>query len=169
MARLNKVVINSNKHYVSQTIATIVGSAISQRPIADSVVAPASSNAFDVEEGSIIKAVYVEIWATGLGVAFDSSFNMTIEKISSNGPAMTITNAANLGAYQNKKNILYTTQGLVTPRDFGSTSVPLLRQWVAIPKGKQRMGLGDKIVLNLANLGAIDYEICGIFIYKEYR
>ncbi len=169
MARRNKVIINSNKHYVGQSISTIVGSSISNRVIADAVVAPATGTSFDVEEGSIVKAVFVEIWAIGLGTSNDSSFNMTVEKISSDGPAMTLTNAANLGAYQNKKNILYTTQGLVGQSDSGATGVALMRQWIAIPKGKQRMGLGDRIVLNLANLAATDFEICGIFIFKEYR
>ncbi len=172
MARHRRMLapINANKHYVGQTFATLASSAIVVKPIADAVVAPASSTAFDVEEGSVVKAIFVEIWLSGAGVTGQQiSFSITVEKLPSNVAQMTFTQSANLGAYTNKKNILYTTQGILGSAESGNQSVPLIRQWIAIPKGKQRMGLGDRLVLNISNLSTISINHCGMFIYKEYR
>ncbi len=93
------------------------------------------------------------------------SFQLTLEKISSNAPDMTHNDSTLLHDYGNKKNILYTTQGLVG--DANTNPSPLLRQWFKIPKGKQRFGLGDKLNLNLSSF-AENITSCGVIIYKEY-
>ncbi len=161
--------INSIKHFVSQTLGTVGSGVVSTRIVAESVVAPATANAFSVKEGSVIKAVYIELWISGLGASgARTSFNVTLEKLPAGVASMTIAQAGNLGAYPNKKNILYTTQGLVNPDVDGNQAVPIIRQFFAIPKGKQRMGLADEIVLNISSL-ATNLGICGIFIFKEYN
>ncbi len=161
--------INTNKHYVHQTPLTVVNGTMRNLTVADSVVAPATANSFSVEEGSVIKAVWLEMWLVGLGTTGNTStFTITVEKLPANQTAMTLTQSANLGGYPNKKNILYTTQGIIgASADTGP--IPLVRQFFLIPKGKQRMGLSDRIMLNLNNSGTTDYQICGIFTYKEYR
>ncbi len=82
--------------------------------------------------------------------------------------APTAGQIAALHDYANKKNILFTAQGLVTPTDGGQ--VPVLRGWYKIPKGKQRFGLGDRLFLTIRNnnAAAIDINFCGLAIYKEY-
>ncbi len=158
--------INSNKHYVHRTALTIAVGAIQNVIVVQSVVAPATANSFSVEEGSIVKAIFVEIWAiadTGL-----TAFTMSVEKRPSSSPAMTFAQSANMGAYPNKKNILLTTQGLLADKTAGP-AIPLYRQWIPIPKGKQRMGLSDELVLNVSNIGGNTFQVCGIFTYKEYR
>ncbi len=123
------------------------------------------ANAVDeVAEGTLVKAVYVEMWI--LDSANDGSFVITLEKLSSgqNVPSFGQMNA--LGTYPNKKNILYTTQGL-SPNNGVGNPVPIIRQWFKIPKGKQRMGLGDELILTIANNGLNDLEFCGFFTYKE--
>ncbi len=135
--------------------------------IAHAASAPETDTNNEVLEGSIIKAVYLEIWLHGTGTTGTvSSFNMTLEKRPANAASMTIGQANALDAYPNKKNILYTTQGIVGPED--TQAVPMLRQWFAIPKGKQRMGFEDDIVLNIASI-VTTFNVCGMFIYKEYR
>jgi len=167
--RVMQAPINSIKHLVGQTQTTIVAGAISNRVIASAVVAPASALSTDVIQGAIIKAVYIEMWVQGNGaIGVSGAFNFTLEKIPANGPAMTFANSLNLTAYLNKKNILYTTQGLIASASVAQ-GVSVLRQWFAIPKGKQRMGLGDRLILNLSPIGGSDIQICGIYIYKEYR
>ncbi len=81
---------------------------------------------------------------------------------------MTTGQMAALHDYDNKKNILFTAQGLLTPNDGGQ--VPVLRSWYKIPKGKQRFGLADELVLSIRNNNAtaIDINLCGVIIYKEY-
>ncbi len=160
--------INSIKHYVQQTLSTVTSGATSERLVASAVVAPAASNTFDVTQGSVIKAVYIELWLIGAGSAgVNSSFQVNLEKRTNLTTSFSITNANNLGSYENKKNILYTTQGIVASEQ-GSGAVPVMRGWLKVPKGKQRMGLGDELAINISAL-AVDIQICGFFTYKEYR
>jgi len=135
----------------------------------DSVVAPAAANAFDVTQGSIVKATWIELWLL-LDVATGNraTFSITVEKLPSGVTPMTFAQSLNLGAYENKKNILYTTQGLIGST-FDQGSMPVLKQYYLIPKGKQRMGLGDRIVVNIANTSAASMRFCGMSTFKEYR
>jgi len=55
---------------------------------------------------------------------------------------------------------------LVNDQDADAT--PILRQWVKIPKTKQRFGLKDKLVLQVFAQGALDLTACGFELYKEY-
>jgi len=160
--------INSNKHYVPQSLATVATGTITGRSAVNAVVAPAVANADEVRQGAIVKALFVEIWILG-GEASgtNTSFILTIEKRPSAAPAMTFINSQGLGSYANKKNILYSTQGVVGSDQGGQGAIPVIRQWFKIPKGKQRMGLGDRIVVNISAL-ANSLVICGQFIYKEY-
>ncbi len=159
--------INANKHYVHIANANIASGAIENIPVVDAVVAPASAASINVEEGSIVKAVYIELWIYGLGASgTDTQFFMAVEKVPSNGVAMTVAQSLNLGAYENKKNILFTSQGVIGGID--TNSVSIIRNWVLIPKGKQRMGLGDRIEISVAPLGA-PMQRCGFSTYKEYR
>ncbi len=168
MARMSsKAPIISVKHYVHRTNTQLASGAIQNNVIAEGVVLPATANAFDVKQGAIVKAVYVEIWVGGAGLEGDSTqFLMCVEKISSDGPFMTFAQSLNLGAYPNKKNILYTTQGVLAGEN--SNTVSISRNWILIPKGKQRMGLSDKIVCNVIASGQ-NIDVCGIFTYKEYQ
>ncbi len=172
MARMGRRMlapINTRKHFIGQTLGNVASGTVSTRVVAEGVAAPATANAFSVREGSVIKAVFIELWLTGDGnTGVESSFQVTLEKINTNQPGLTLTDALNLTLYENKRNILYTTQGAVSPAINGQSTIPILKQWFKIPKGKQRMALGDKIVLNIASL-AIQITICGIFIYKEYE
>ncbi len=159
--------IVSVKHYVHHTNAAIASGAIGRFVIAHSVVAPATGNAFDVQEGSVIKAVFIEFWLLSEGAAGSTTqFAVTVEKQPGNTVDMTAAQILNLGAYPNKKNIFYVTQGVMSGED--TNSVPILRQWFKIPKGKQRMGLDDQIVVNFGPIGQSTRR-CGITTYKEYR
>jgi len=126
----------------------------------------ARSNTFDVDEGAIVKAIHVEAWIKSDASAGNAvQFILYVEKLPANATAMTFTQAANVQAYENKKNILFSSQGVLG--DLTTQSMPVIRQWVAIPKGKQRMGFADRIVLTVAAVGS-SFDLCGIFIYKEY-
>ncbi len=170
MARFRRMLspINSIKHFVHLARTVIASATILNVVIVHGAVAPGVSTTSEVTEGSVVKAVYVEMWlhsnvTTG---GTTSAFNVTVEKRPANAAAMTNVNASNLQSYANKKNILYTTQGVLGPD--AAQAVPILRQWIAIPKGKQRIGFEDDIVININSItGAL--SACGIFIYKEYR
>jgi len=161
-----KATINSLKHYVPFTNTATADAGIRSLVIADSQIAPAATNTFDVREGSVIKAFFLELWLRGNGAAGTSStFIFIVEKVPSNQASVTAAQMLTLQAYTNKKNILFSSQGVLG--DIATSSIPIIRNWILVPKGKQRMGLGDRIVASVAPIGAT-LNNCGISTYKEF-
>ncbi len=153
--------VNTVKHYVQTSLATIASGAILNVKLADAVAAPTADN--EVREGAIISAIYVEMWIQTDDTALGSSI-ITLEKLVGPASPMTAADLADLGSYDNKKNILYTQMGL-TPT---SIQFPMatIRGWFKIPKGKQRFGLRDRLELNiLAQSNGL--SICGFSTFKE--
>ncbi len=121
-----------------------------------------------VAEGAVVKACYVELWISQDSAAVVGSYTVVLYKNPGGNATVTTTNMAALHDYDNKKNIFFTGQGLLTPNDGGQ--VPALRGWYKIPKGKQRFGLGDSmsVAIRNNNLTSIDINFCGVILYKEY-
>ncbi len=161
--------ITSMKHYTHKSNAVITDAAVVNITVVDAQVAPASSNALDVEEGSIVKAIHLEYWLLSNGATgSDCQFTVIVEKVPSNLAAVTAAQIVNLGAYTNKKNILFTSQGVIGAGVDGQGALPVINMWLLIPKGKQRMGLGDRIVVSFLPIGE-NVNICGLATYKEFR
>ncbi len=159
--------INSIKHYVQFTNTALASGAAAGKEIAKAVVAPAVGTTSEVREGSVIKAVYIEFWLNSeAATGAESQFTLIVEKRPSASPSLSFTDTQNLMAYTNKKNILYVTQGIIGATVDGNGSVPVVRQFFLIPKGKQRMGSDDKIVVTVGAVGAM--RVCGFSTYKEY-
>ncbi len=159
--------INSIKHYVHIENASTASAAIRSLVIVDAVSAPAAGAASEVKEGSIVKAIFLEYWVKSEAAAnTDTKFQMMYEKVPAGQVSVTFAQMNNLGAYTNKKNVLYFTQGVLG--DTNTDSVPIHRTWFLIPKGKQRMGLGDRIVVSLTATGTA-VQNCGFTTFKEYQ
>ncbi len=159
-----KAVIHSVKHIVQTPIDQITTGTRENIVIAQAVESTVANLATEVEEGALVKAIYVEMWLenqSNLGHAI-----VILEKVTQGGAGATFTNMGNLFSYLNKKHILYTHEGL-TANDAIGNPMPVIRGWFKIPKGKQRMGLGDRWVLTISNPSANDLNRCGMFIYKE--
>ncbi len=161
--------INTNKHFIARTNSTITGGTVVALVIADAVVAPAAANTFDVVEGAVIKAFRSEMWIS----SDEATGNLTqcviiIEKVPSNQVPATFVNMQNLQAYDNKKNILFTFQGNIGSTNDGAQPMSPIRDWLLIPKGKQRFGRGDRLIMSIAAITQ-NIQTCGMFIYKEYR
>ncbi len=162
-----RAVINTIKHYVHRTNIAVASGGLLNEVAAESVVAPATAASNQVKEGSVIKAVHLEYWLWGAGpTGVDTQFVMIVEKVPSAQASVTAAQLLNLGAYPNKKNILFSSQGVLGAGIDGSQAVPIIRDWVLIPKGKQRMGLSDKIVTSFTSVGT-SLQICGLSTYKE--
>ena len=156
--------VHSTKHYVQFSISTVTGGAVVVLSVAKAVEVGAKDLVSEVEEGSSVKAIYVELWARA-GSTTPSSGQMIIFKRQSDATNPTATEMAALGAWDNKRNIFYTTMGLFNDQD--ADAIALFKGWIKIPRGKQRMGLGDDI--NIAVFTpTIDLQICGFSTYKEY-
>ncbi len=155
--------IHAVKHYVQVSLATVLAGAALQTIIAQSVPQGSADSANEVSEGEIIKAVYVEMWVRAGDTTGGTSL-LTLLKTTDLQP-FTFADQIALHTYQNKKNVLYHTQGLTNDQD--ADAIPFIRQWFKIPKGKQRFGLGDRLILSVA-AQALDNLVCGFMTYKAY-
>ncbi len=162
-----KPVIHSKKHIFQVSQSTIGQAAVANTSFVQAVEA-SSTTPFQVEEGATVKACYIEFWISQDSASVVGSYTIILAKDPGGNNVPTAADMAALHDWDNKKNILFTAQGLLTPNDGGQ--VPVLRGWYKIPKGKQRMGLGDVMRLSLRNnnLTAIDINFCGVILYKEY-
>ncbi len=160
-----KAPIHSVKHTVQHGPSTIALGASLSVDMVSAVAPDAVTDPDEVVEGSIIKAVYLELWGSSDDVT-TSSFIFTIEKQVGGIADITVGDMAALDQYPNKKNILYTSQGLFGPKT-NTIPLPIFKGWIRIPKGKQRFGLNDVLVWNLsAVLDGIFF--CGCSVYKSY-
>ncbi len=100
-----RAIIKSVKHYFHTPVTSPLSGTVGTVILVDAIVEGAArANAFDVFEGSSIKAVYVEYWISG--VTLDKTATWCILKRPANVAAPTFAEMANLGSYANKKNIL---------------------------------------------------------------
>ncbi len=160
-----KTPIVSRKHIVQKTEFTIDTATVTTHVIAHGVAVQDVNTNFEVIEGNVVKAVFAEIWLLGVS-STQSTFVCILEKSPAGTSNPTFTQMTTLDAYRNKKNILFTSQGVLGASDTNPT--PVLRQWIKIPKGKQRIGFEDEIRLSIASIGANNLVGCGMYIYKSY-
>ncbi len=158
-------VLHSVKHYVQWSIFPVLAGALQAQSIVDAVAALAVNDPDEVAEGEIVKAVYLELWVRSSEVS-PGSGQMIVYKIESDTTNPTTSEMAALHTWDNKKNILYTTQGLIN--DTNADAIAIFKGWIKIPKGKQRFGLGDRLQFSWFSAGAIDVVICGFATYKSY-
>ncbi len=161
-------IINTRKHINQLSQGTVAQSAAVTFIIA-SAIEGSGTTPSHVNEGAVVKACYVEYWVSQDSASVVGSYTVILEKVPGAGTQVTAAEMAALHDYDNKKNIFFTAQGLLTPNDGGQ--VPVLRGWYKIPKGKQRFGLGDilSVTIRNNNATAIDINFCGVAIYKEYK
>ncbi len=159
--------IHSKKHIVQISQATVAQAAVVSTIILQAAEG-ASTTPTGISEGAIVKACYLEFWVSQDSASIVGSYTIALYKDPGGSNSADATEMAALHDYTNKKNILFTAQGLLTPNDGGQ--VPVLRGWYKIPKGKQRMGLSDRIILAIRNNNstAIDLNFCGLAVFKEY-
>jgi len=157
--------VHSKKHYVQNSLETIAGSAVETKSIVVAVEAKDAILANFITEGSTVKAVYFEQWMRA-GDTVGASYIAVIYKLPGAAVVFTAAQLADLHGSENKKNILWTSQGLLNDQDADAMSV--IRGWIKIPKSKQRFGLGDQLVFQIFAQGAIDIHLCGFALFKEY-
>ncbi len=159
--------IHSKKH-IFQISQSTVSQGLAVTTTFVSAIEASSATPQHISEGAVVKACYVEFWVSQDSASTVGSYTIVLVKNPGNNATPTTANMAALHDYDNKKNILFTAQGLLTPNDGGQ--VPVLRGWYKIPKGKQRFGLNDtlQVVVRNNNATAIDINFCGLAVYKEY-
>ncbi len=157
--------IVSRKHIVQFTQYTVNSATVTTHvPVKAVPIQDVNSN-FEVVEGSVVKAIFVEMWLLGAGT-FQSTFVVIIEKLPVNAASPTFTEMTSLDSYDNKKNVLFISQGVLAGS--GGNPTPVLRQWIKIPRGKQRFGLQDEINISIAAIGSDNITGCEFEVYKSY-
>ncbi len=146
---------------VQFSLGNVTSGNVTPLSIVDVVASPSAQD--EVAEGTKIEAIYIEMWVSSVD-GVQSSCVATVEKRPSGLGAMNAAESASLNSYDNKKNVLHTFQGLLGAST-SSPPMPVIHKWVKIPKGKQRFGIGDKLVLNiLAQSRGTNH--CGFAVYK---
>ncbi len=158
-------IVHSVKHYVQFPIDQILAGTRQNIVLAVAVESTTANLANEVAEGTLVKAIFIELLLQNQGNL--GEFIVVLEKAQSGSNGITFTNMAALFTYVNKKNVLYVSQGLTSNDGVGNPQ-KILGMWFKIPKGKQRMGLGDSIILSISNTSAGDLNRCGFATYKEY-
>ncbi len=157
--------IHSVKHYRQMSRTTVATTVTSVESIALTVAIQDVNLENEVAEGSVLKAVYIELWA--LDSANDGSNVICLVKNAQNEVGLTTAQMNSLFTYDGKKNILFVSQGLSSNNGVGNP-INIMRGWYKIPKSKQRFGLGDRLNLCITNNGPNTLEYCGFATYKEY-
>ncbi len=158
--------ITSDKHYVQQTNVSLASGAIAVVGLVQALARGTNRTATaHIDEGSLVKAIFVEWWLNGSGASgATTQFDFILYKLPGVGALPVTADLLNLQSWDNKKNIFFTTHGVLG--GIGNQSVPIIRQWIMIPKGKQRMGLNDRIQIGLIVTGET-VQYCGFATYKE--
>ncbi len=160
-----KIFTKSIKHYVAYTNASTASAGIRTTELVSAVAEGATRSATStIWEGSHVQTIFIEYWLVSTHASNTTQFVVALILLPSGTDPPTASEMLNLGAYANKKNILYVTQGVLGP--VGTQAVPVMREWHLIPTGKTRMGITDKVVICLAPVGTA-IQNCGISTYKE--
>ncbi len=172
MARFRRMVapINSVKHFIALTNQTINSAGLLSNILVDAVsVGDAHAVVSDVTEGSVVKAVHLNHWVLNNGsTGTIGQYTAVLEKVPAGQAGATVSQLLNLQAYPNKKNVLNTFQGNLSAAIDGANATTYMQGWFKIPKGKQRFGLGDRLILSMTPTGE-QVNVCGMTIYKEYQ
>ncbi len=156
--------IDSIKHIVQFTPTGVASGANASMVMVDALArGSAIGTTADVIEGAVVKAIYVEIWVKNDNPNF--AINAVALKMPGGIAFPTVSEMSNLDSYANKKNIFVIHQGLAPS---GDQVMPVYREWIRIPKGKQRFGLGDRFGVRILYTGSAG-DFCGFATYKEYR
>ncbi len=160
-------IVNAIKHYVQFENTEIASGTRRNMLIVTAVGQSAVDSPDDVVEGAIIKAVFIEIWVKSKAAAgLENKFQLAVTKAPSGVSTISFADMNNMMAFTNKKNVLLFSQGVTG--DLTTQSIPIVRQWFKIPKGKQRFGLGDRFEVTVSSTGAV-FDSCGFATYKEYK
>ncbi len=158
-------IVNSDKRIVQVTLNTVAVGTVGSVALVNVQLDPVATSPSQVDVGTVVKAIYAEVWVLSDGQQ-PSTVTTIIEKVPAGQDSADATQMGNLTSYTNKKNILEMHQGLVG--DANANPIPFYRGWIKIPKGKQRWGIGDRLVFTLKSITE-GTEFCGVFIFKAYN
>ena len=163
-----KPIIKSVKHIAQTSLTLVPEQTILNIQIAEVVEDEPGVTPNAIVVGSAVKALYLEYWLIGEG-SQPTTATWSIEKVQNKALPMTHGFSQSMHIYPNKRNVFKIGQGVIG--DSNTNPIPIIREWVKIPKGKQRMAQGDSLFFNVSCVGQANngVEVCGTSLYKEYQ
>ncbi len=156
--------IHSVKHYVQMSLTSVASGATVNTVLVNGQLLQNVNAVNEVSEGALVKAVYIELWTIGDSAA--ATEIVVLAKFVAGAAPFSVTELAALGVAPNKKNILFTHQGLNSNNGIAAP-IPVMRGWYKIPKSKQRFSIDDTLELQVFSQ-AQGLVFCGFATYKEY-
>ncbi len=156
-------VINSIKNVVDLTAST--GTTTTARTIALAKSLPVNTNQSEVQNGCIIKAVWVSIDFCGL--AASGVLQRTAVYIIKNPGANLTGPGAFVVGTSNEKKFVFKQWQFMTMRNQDGNPPNHWEGWLRIPKRYQRFGTDDKLDI-VFEVDAAAGHFSGQFIYKWY-
>ncbi len=151
--------INSVKNILDATALTVSAGVITTVDLM-TVVNDYAGGAIEVPVGAVVRGVYLffQIQPQTLKVAIEAY----VAKVP---PGLTLPVPGATGGDSGRRFILHEEKGIPGPSNNGSPP-STFRGYVKLPRGRQRVGESDRLVLRVSSAGA--YDMCAKAIYKWY-
>ncbi len=165
-SRNNLRPINSRKHVVDIQGGTVAGTKVGN-DLALAVESTTLANVTEVEIGSTVKSIFLNVQVSAIGTAALANIYMYVMKNPSSAIAFaTFPNGNAVGA-SNVKKLIFHQEMTMTEKN--TTAIPrtLFKGVLKIPRHMQRMGPADEIRIVMFSPG-VDFEFCIQCIYKDY-
>ncbi len=156
--------VKSYKHVIDIQGGLVAGAQLNSI-LADAVDAPILTGTASVEVASTIRAIYLKVEAYATTAVALSNIYMTVMKNPSNALTAPAPNA--VGASDVKKQIIHQEMVMMQQVAEGNPRT-LFKGVIRIPRGYQRMGQDDTLLLSLLSPGVAAF-FCIQCIYKEFR
>ncbi len=152
------------KHVVDLQGAGVAGTQVNQNLI-NSVDAPLLANPVDVETGSTVNGIYLDVEVVATSSAALPNIYMSIFK--NPGGNLTIPASNTVGSNDNKKYVIH-QEMLMLQKQTGSNPRTLFKGVIVLPRGYRRQAINDTLVISILAPG-ITFDFCFQCHYKEFR
>ncbi len=155
------------KHVVDSS-ATLAANTQAAVAIVDVVDAPVLANTPEVETGSTVNGIYLDVVVASNEAQVTGAIpNVYFYVMKNPGNNLTLANPNAIGASDTKKFVIHQEMAMIDNKVSGQPTT-LFKGVIAIPRGYRRMGTDDRLVIVLFS-PAIDITFCFQAIYKEFR
>ncbi len=156
--------VHSIKHVVDKQGGLTVDSQQIE-DLVEAVDAPTVGNIDQVETGSTVHSIFLNVQVAATSTAALANVYMAIWK--NPGGNITLVKSNVIGSSDSKKFVIH-QEMLMTEKN--TTAIPrtLFKGVISIPRGYKRFGINDKLQIALLSPGTT-YDFCFQCIYKEFR
>ncbi len=156
--------VNRIKHVVDIQNALVAGTQNNER-IIRSVDTPILANRDDVETGSTVNGIFLNVEVVATSSAALSNVYLIVFK--NPGANLTVPAANQVGLNDNKRYVIH-QEMVMLQEQTGSNPRTLFKGVIVIPRGYRRQGPGDFLQIGLLAPG-ISVNYCIQVHYKEFR